>query len=88
MDFSALLLILPIAALLLLMMDLSSGTLLGILQALLNEILRSIDILSQKKYISELQYIIAFQEYYISQYRGQESDFVISLMAMKVLALS
>ncbi|KIM92920.1 hypothetical protein OIDMADRAFT_21611, partial [Oidiodendron maius Zn] len=74
-------------ALLLLIVDLSSGTLLGILQALLNEMLRLIDISNQKSYVNELQYIINFQVCHISRHGGQESDFGIPLMVMKVLAL-
>jgi hypothetical protein len=88
MAFSAFLAIFLIIVHLQLIVDLSSGTLLGILQALLNEMSRLADILSQESYVSELGYITAFQEYHTSQHGELENAFGIYLMGMRVQASS
>ena len=80
--------ILHTTALLRLIRGLNNETRHGILQALLNAMLISIDISSQRRLESELGYIINYHIYHICQYGELGSSFAIQLMGMRVQALA
>src|ERR1700710_1378644 len=80
--------ILHTTALLRLIRGLNNETRHGILQALLNAMLISIDISSQRRLESELGYIINYHICRICQRGELESSFETQLMGMRVQALA